>query len=98
MKLNLQDSVVLVTGGTKGIGRGIVQSFLEEDAKVAYCARSITGNEFQNPNAKGYQVDLTKPDEIKSWVKKVVEDFGGIDVVVSNGSHEFVPCKRSSAF
>jgi 3-oxoacyl-[acyl-carrier protein] reductase len=87
MKLGLDGAVVLVTGGSAGIGRAIVQSFLEEGAAVAYCSRKATGKEFgdHNPKAIGTQLDITDKEGLEAWIKRTAEENGGIDVVVSNG-------------
>lgn len=91
MDLQLQDKVVLVTGGSKGIGAGIVRSFLAEGAKVANVNRStIEGKALEAEYAaKGQdcffiQGDLTDVDACRNAVEATLEKFGRIDVLVNN--------------
>jgi NAD(P)-dependent dehydrogenase (short-subunit alcohol dehydrogenase family) len=87
-------------GGTKGIGRVIVRSFLEEGATVHFCSRTKADVEAANsklatdfPNAKaiGSAVDISNQDEVAKWVSSSADQSGGIDVLVSNVSALAIP-------
>jgi len=91
MDLGLKDKVVLVTGGSKGIGEGIVRSFLEEGAKIANANRSTEEGEALEAEyaAKGQeclfiQADLTEIEACRNTVERSLEKFGRIDVLVNN--------------
>ncbi|MBI1315182.1 SDR family oxidoreductase [bacterium] len=91
MDLQLQDKVVLVTGGSKGIGAGIVRSFLAEGARVANVNRSTAEGETLEAeySARGQdcffiQGDLTDVDACRHAVAATLEKFGRIDVLVNN--------------
>lgn len=82
----------LVTGGTKGIGRVIVENFLKEGVNVSYCSRNVRGDEFTNfrgaaegARAVGTSVDIASTTAIQSWVDCAAKEFGRIDVVIANG-------------
>lgn len=76
------DSVVLVTGGTKGLGRGIAQAFAEAGAQIAVCARKDPGD---LPATWLFRpVDLRDGDAAFAMVDAVAEHFGRLDVVVNN--------------
>ena len=94
MGLNLlKDKVAVVTGGTRGIGYAIVQTYLKNGAKVAlFGSREETVNKAiselkaENPNYEviGYFPKLTDYSEVESAILRVKEVFGRIDILVNN--------------
>ncbi|KZS87803.1 short-chain dehydrogenase/reductase SDR [Sistotremastrum niveocremeum HHB9708] len=91
MHLNLENSIVLVTGGTASIGKAIVETFLEEGATVLYCSRNCTGKEFENEKAIGTKLDICDKEAVGRWIQDSADKFGGLDIVVSNVSALAVP-------
>ncbi|MFJ4256318.1 SDR family NAD(P)-dependent oxidoreductase [Pseudomonas monteilii] len=90
MDLGLKDKRVLVSGASRGIGRAIVELFLQEGAHVAFCARGAVGVERAaaefGPRAFGTVVDVTQPEQVAAWVTSAAERMGGLDIVVPNVS------------
>jgi NAD(P)-dependent dehydrogenase (short-subunit alcohol dehydrogenase family) len=88
MDLKLKDKVVIVTGGAKGIGEGIVEVLAREGAIPAVVGRNEKDNieALQKINGKGFQVvgELTRPDDCKNAVQKIVKEFGRIEGLVNN--------------
>lgn len=81
------DKVAIVTGGSRGIGRAIVQALAREGAKVAFTYSQNKGmaDEVANDDTVvGYQADVTSFDQAKNLVKQVKERFGRIDILVNN--------------
>src|SRR6185369_12156656 len=79
--------VALVSGGSRGIGRAIVQALAREGAKVAftYLQNKAAADEVaDNDNIVGFQADVTRFEESKNLVKQVKERFGRIDILVNN--------------
>ncbi len=93
MDLQLEGRRALVTGGTRGIGRAIVETLAEEGAAVSFCARNpqeveSTVKELRERSTGviGASVDVADGDALTTWVTASAEALGGIDIVVSNVS------------
>ncbi len=86
MDLHLQGKVVLITGGSKGIGEGILRSFVAEGAKVANVNRDGPQGEHlaAELDCEFIRGDLCDADTSRRAVEKTVARFGRIDVVVNN--------------
>ncbi|KAG7233141.1 hypothetical protein INR49_007421, partial [Caranx melampygus] len=92
MSPRYQDKVVIVTGGSKGIGRGIVRVFVENGAKVVFCARGGAAGEALEAelnkagpgSSKFVSCDVSKEEDIKRLIAVTVERHGHIDCLVNN--------------
>lgn len=89
---DFSNKVVVVTGSARGIGRRIAERFYEAGAKVALCSISKTGKEELMQEIAGddrsrilaLSADVSKPEDIASFMQAVVDKFGTIDVLVNN--------------
>jgi 3-oxoacyl-[acyl-carrier protein] reductase len=89
--ISLKNNVVLITGGSRGIGKACVELFLDAGADVAFTynfgkkeADEITTNHKGTSKLKTYKVNLSNQEEIEKTVETVIKDFGRIDVLVNN--------------
>ena len=98
MDFGLEDKTVLVTGGSKGIGKGVALAFAREGARVAICARDEgplekTALEIKTLGAKVLAVpaDVTDPGSAMRVIAETVRRFQGLDVLVNNagGAQKF---------
>jgi NAD(P)-dependent dehydrogenase (short-subunit alcohol dehydrogenase family) len=85
---SLSGKVALVTGGTRGIGRGIVEAFIAQGAHVAFCSENAE-DLAQAQNELGNQVlalhcDVGDDACLALLVNQVVSRFGGLDILVCN--------------
>lgn len=91
MDLGLKDKVIIVTGGSKGIGYGITKSLSDEGAIPVIVSRNKESVESvvkkmrdRGANVSSVLAELTDPMQCEKAVKRVVEEFGRIDGVVNN--------------
>ncbi|MBR2790535.1 MAG: SDR family oxidoreductase [Eggerthellaceae bacterium] len=95
MDLQLQDKVVLITGGTGGIGTAIIRAFLGEGAKVAFSSTRrekadalIEELGFGPDRLAGFVADMNKEEDIKAFVEDAKAHFGTLDVIIPNAGYE----------
>lgn len=88
----LAGKTAIITGASKGIGKGIAEVFAKNGANVAFTYLSSVerGQALEQElkehgsQVKGYRSDASKMEDAEALVALVIEDFGGIDIVVNN--------------
>lgn len=101
MDLQLKEKIIIVTGGAKGIGEGIVEVLAREGAIPAVVGRNEADNHavLKKIGGEGFQVvaELTRPDECRNAVEKIIARFGRIDGLVNNaGVNDGVNLEKGS--
>lgn len=80
--LGIEGKVVVVTGGSSGIGESVVEGLIEAGVKVANF--DIAENDINHENYFFAKVDVTSRESVETGVKKTLERFGSLDGVVNN--------------
>lgn len=87
----LDGKTAIVTGGGRGLGAQIAEGFAEAGANVVLCSRKVEACEevAEKLKQKGVRTlalecDVTKPEEVEDVIKKTLEKFGTIDILVNN--------------
>jgi 3-oxoacyl-[acyl-carrier protein] reductase len=92
MDLGLKGKKVVITGGSRGIGRAIATLMIAEGADVAICARNeeevnaAVADLSTSGKAIGAAVDVADKAALQSWIASAAEELGGIDILVPNVS------------
>jgi 3-oxoacyl-[acyl-carrier protein] reductase len=95
MELGLRGKVAVVTGASRGIGKAVAQSLLDEGCAVAICARNaerlnaaVADLSHGGSRVIGVPADVTDAAAVKDFVRVAHETFGRIDILVNNaGTH-----------
>ncbi|MFC2031838.1 SDR family NAD(P)-dependent oxidoreductase [Chloroflexota bacterium] len=90
--MNLEGRIAVVTGGSRGIGRGIALALAKAGADVAFCYRQdeaaakSTAAQVETlwGRCLSFQADITDYGKVKEMVNKTVETFGGVDILVNS--------------
>lgn len=95
MGIFLEDKIILVTGGTEGIGYETVINAEAQGAKVIACARKR--KEFTEKNISFFELDVTDSTKCREVVNKVINKYGRIDGLVANAgiTHDALTPKMS---
>jgi len=85
----MQDKVVVITGGSDGIGKALVELYLNKGAKVATCARNYQKlYQLQSTNTGKplfiHATDVSKEIDCKGFIDAVIKEFGTIDILINN--------------
>lgn len=99
VRFDYAGQVVLVTGGTKGIGRGIAEGFLGAGATVVVCGRSapVEVPSVAGCSAEFLACDVREVEAIKALLAEVVRRYGRLDVLVNNaGGSPSAPAATAS--
>ena len=88
----IQNKIVWITGATSGIGEALVHAFAREGAKIILSARRTAELErvaketgLTSENSLIQPLDLAKNDDYSAEVKKVLDKFGRVDILINNG-------------
>jgi NAD(P)-dependent dehydrogenase (short-subunit alcohol dehydrogenase family) len=81
--MDLKNKVVVITGGSKGLGKALALRFLSDGSKVVICSKEGEFQDLEN-GIVGIKADVTKENEIQALAEKVVSDFSKIDIWVNN--------------
>jgi 3-oxoacyl-[acyl-carrier protein] reductase len=104
MDLNLKGKAAIVTGSSRGIGKGIARGLAEEGCNVVICARNEeelnkAAEEIYCNHTKilPLQLDVTKDNDVKKLVSMTVKEFGQIDILINNvGSNRRNPFENTT--
>ena len=84
-----RDKVVVITGGTDGIGRALIDALVPMGAKVATCGRNYDKlynlqRDYSNVILHAIVCDVSNEKECERFIESTVKEFGGIDILINN--------------
>lgn len=88
INMDLKDKIAIITGGAASIGLGISKGLIENGAKVVIASRSEDQGEQAvkqlGENALYIKTDISNDNDLDNLIKKTIEHFGGIDILINN--------------
>jgi 3-oxoacyl-[acyl-carrier protein] reductase len=93
MDLGLRGLRAIISGGTKGIGRAIAETLVDEGTHVAVCARdageiaaTVSALQGRGVTVAGHALDVRDGEALRAWVVDSAATLGGLDIVIANVS------------
>ena len=80
--MNLKNKIIVITGGSTGLGNKLAELFIKSGSKVVICSRKKPKNLLNNQTWK--KVDISKQDEIKKFTNWIKKEYGKIDILINN--------------
>jgi NAD(P)-dependent dehydrogenase (short-subunit alcohol dehydrogenase family) len=91
--MKLEGKVAMISGGSQGLGADLARRFVAEGAAVSLCARRVEGaeelaEELRESGGRCIAVacDVTREDQVATWVRATRDQLGRVDVLVNNAS------------
>lgn len=101
MSADFQDRVVVVSGGSSGIGKAAAKLFVEKGARVLITGRrsgDVEETADADPLMEGFVADTSKPDDAPRTIARAIELWGRVDVLVNNAAAiAFMPLEEADA-
>jgi 3-hydroxybutyrate dehydrogenase len=95
--MKLREKSALITGAGSGIGKGIAETFAREGASVAiadlnFSAAQAVSKQINSAGGRAIpiQMDVANEDQVNAGMEQVVQNFGGVDVLVSNAGIQII--------
>ena len=95
--MKLREKSALITGAGSGIGKGIAEAFAREGASVAiadlnFSAAQAVSKQINSAGGRAIpiQMDVANEDQVNAGMEQVVQNFGGVDVLVSNAGIQII--------
>src|SRR5690348_3759053 len=84
-----KDKIIVITGGSDGIGKALTEAFLRQGATVATCGRNqqkldALTNEIKQESLFTMMTDVSSEEDCKKFIQSVIAQFGDIDVLINN--------------
>lgn len=92
--MRLKDKVAVVTGAASGIGKKIAETYAREGATVVIAdldgVKATETAKALGNDAMGVAMDVTNEDQVERGIEKVIQTFGGVDILVSNAGIQYI--------